>query len=91
VPRSFTVFTFTDTAGIVHTQRSSFGYSELSFYAGQPVTVLYESTTSKQSKIYSFQTVWLYPLFITGFGLLFGGIASLVLFLVSRGARLQKQ
>jgi Protein of unknown function (DUF3592) len=85
------VFTFADSAGIVHTQRSSFGSSDYSFEAGERVTVLYDSTTPKRSKIESFQTVWLGPVFVTGFGLLFGGFACFWLFMWTRAARLQKQ
>jgi hypothetical protein len=85
------VFTFTDSAGIIHTQRSSFGSSDYSFEAGERVTVLYDSTTPKHSKIESFQTVWFGPVFITGFGLLFGGFACFWLFMWTRAARLQKQ
>ncbi|MDD5708108.1 MAG: hypothetical protein PHR35_19495, partial [Kiritimatiellae bacterium] len=44
----------------------------------------------KHSKIDSVQTVWLGPLLITGFGLLFGGFACFWLFLVTRGIRLQQ-
>lgn len=85
------VFTFTDSAGIVHTQRSSFGSSDYSFEAGEHVTILYDSTAPKHSQIESFQSVWLGPLFITGFGLLFGGFACFWLFLWTRAARLLKR
>lgn len=84
------VFTFTDSGGIVHTQRSSFGSSDFSFEAGEHVTVLYDSAVPKHSKIESFQTLWLGPLLITGFGLLFGGFASFWLFMWTRAARLHK-
>ncbi len=87
----YPVFTFTDSGGIVHTQRSSFGSSDYSFEAGERVTVLYDTTTPKHSKIESFKTVWLGPVFVTGFGLLFGGFACFWLFMWTRVARLQKQ
>lgn len=64
------VFTFTDSGGISHTQRSSSSTSEFSFEIGDRVTVLYDSATPKHSKIESFETVWLGPLVVTGFGLL---------------------
>jgi hypothetical protein len=84
------VFTFTDGAGIIHTQRASFGSSTYSFESGERVTVLYDPAVPKHSKIDSFQTVWLGPLLITGFGLLFGGFACFWLFLAARGIRLQQ-
>jgi hypothetical protein len=78
------VFTFTDGVGLVHTQRSSFGSSTFSFEPGEKVTVLYDPATPKRSNIDSFQTVWLGPLFIAGFGLLFGGFACVWLMIASR-------
>lgn len=83
----FPVFTFTDAGGIVHTQRSSDGSSGFAFKAGEHVTVLYDAAAPKRSKIQSFQTVWLGPLFVTGFGLSFGGFATFWLFLWSRLTR----
>ena len=85
------VFTFVDSAGIVHTQRSSFGSSRYSFEVGELVTIRYDSTTPKHSKMESFQTVWLGPIIVTGFGLLFGGFACFWLFMWTRAARLPKQ
>jgi hypothetical protein len=84
------IFTFTDNAGMVHTQRTSFGSSSYSFEVGEKVTVLYDPVTPKNSKIDSFQTVWLGPLVITGFGLLFGGFACFWLFMATRGIRLEQ-
>lgn len=84
------VFTFTDGAGIIHTQRSSFGSSSYSFAPGDLVTVLYDTATPKHSQIESFQTIWLGPSLITGFGLLFGGFAGLWLFLVSRATSITR-
>lgn len=84
------VFTFTDGSGIIHTQLSSFGSSDYSFEPGESITVLYDAATPKHSQIESFQTVWLGPLLITGFGLLFGGFAALWLFLVSRATSITR-
>ncbi len=82
------VFAFKDAAGIVHTQRSSIGSSSFSFEVGENVTILYDSTAPKHSKIKSFESLWLGPLFMSGFGLLFGGFASFWLFMWIRGSRL---
>lgn len=75
------VFVFTDSGGITHTQRSSFGSSSYSFEPGERVMVLYETEVPKRSKIKSFQTLWLGPVMVTGFGVVFAGFASLWLFL----------
>ncbi len=83
------VFTFTDFGGVAHTQRSSIGSSHSSVEAGERVTVLYDSAAPKQSQIQTFQTVWLGPLFVTGFGLLFGGFACFWLFVWSRASLIQ--
>jgi hypothetical protein len=85
------VFTFADSAGIVHTQRSSFGSSDLSFGTGERVNVLYDPTAPGLSKIESFETVWLGPVFVTGFGFLFGGFACVWLFLWTRAGRARKR
>ena len=82
---SYSVFAFTDSVGIVHTQRSSGGLS-----VGGRVTVLYDLAAPKHSEIESFQTLWFGPVFFTGFGLIFGGFACLWLFMWTRAARLQK-
>jgi hypothetical protein len=68
-PTFHPVFVFTDTGGIVHTQRSSSGSSSYTFEPGEKVTVLYDAAVPKHSKIDSFQTIWLFPLALTGFGL----------------------
>ena len=80
------VFTFTDGSGIIHTQRSSFGYS---FEVGERVTVLYDAAIPKHSKIESFQTVWLGPLICSGLGMLLGCFASFWLSLWSGAARIE--
>lgn len=85
------IFTFTDASGIVHTQRTSTGSSSYTFEPGEKVGVLYDSAAPKHSAIDSFHTVWLAPLFITGFGLIFGGFASFWLFLATRAMRLEKE
>jgi len=82
---SYSVFTFSDSSGIVHTQRSSGGVS-----VGGRVTVLYDSAAPQHSEIESFQTLWFGPIFFTGFGLIFGGFACLWLFMWTRAAHLQK-
>ncbi len=74
------VFTFTDSGGISHTQRSSSGSSEFSFEIGERVTVLYDPDTPRHSKIESFETVWLGPVVVTSFGLLVGGFACFWLY-----------
>ena len=81
------VFTFKDSAGIIHTQRSSLGSADYSFAAGERVTVLYDPVAPEHSMIDSFQTIWLSPVFITAFGLLFGGFACFWLWLWIRAAR----
>jgi hypothetical protein len=80
------VFTFTDSAGVPHTQRSSVSSSSPDFAVGEHVTVLYDPSAPKNSKIKSFQTVWLGPVIATGFGLFSAGFASLWLFLWTRAA-----
>jgi len=84
------VFTFTDGSGIIHTQRSSFGSSDYSFEPGESVTILYDAATPKHSRIESFQTIWLGPVLIAGFGLLFGGFAGFWLFIVSRATSIMR-
>ena len=83
-------FTFSDASGIIHTQRSSFGSSNFSFEVGEKVTILYEAATPKHSSIDSFQTVWLGPLFVAVFGLLFGGFACVWSYLWKRGVQKQR-
>jgi hypothetical protein len=81
------IFTFTDASGIVHTQRSSHGSAGHFVEVGERVTVLYDATRPAISKIDSFETVWLGPVVITGFGLFIGGFASLWLLGWSRATR----
>lgn len=85
------IFAFTDAAGILHTQRSSFGSSDFAFEAGEQITVVYDPKKPSRSKINSFQTLWLGPIILIGFGLLFAGFASFWLVLWVRGARLALQ
>ena len=89
-PTFHPVFTFTDGAGLVHTQRTPFGSSSFTFEPGEKVTVLYDPSAPKNSKIDSFETVWLGPLLVTGIGLLSGGFACFWLALARRWFRQQQ-
>lgn len=82
------IFSFRDASGITHTQRTSTGSGYYSFERGENVTVLYDPSAPKNSKIDSFMTLWLGPLAITGFGLLYGGFSCFWLFWATRGIRL---
>ena len=81
------IFTFTDASGVVHTQRSSHGSATYFVQPGERVTVLYDAARPMIAKIDLFETVWLGPVVVTGFGLFVGGFASLWLFGWTRAMR----
>jgi hypothetical protein len=81
------VYTFADASGIIHTQHSSSASSSYTFEPGEKVIVLYDSAAPKNSEIDTFRQVWLGPLFVTGFGMAFGGFACFWLYVVIRGTR----
>ena len=81
------VYTFADASGITHTQHSSFASSSYTFEPGEKVIVLYDSAAPINSKIDTFGQVWLTPLFMSGFGMAFGGFACFWLYVVIRGTR----
>ncbi len=83
----YPVFTFTDGAGTAQTQRSSYGSSTYKLQSGDAVTVLYDPSDPEHARIDSFQTLWLGPLAITGFGLLFGGFACFWLSFATRAVK----
>jgi hypothetical protein len=89
-PTFHPVFTFTDSAGTVHTQCASVGSSSYTFEPGEKVTILYDPSTPENSMIDSFQAMWVAPLWITGFGLLFGGFACSWIFRATRHIRLEQ-
>lgn len=82
------VFTFTDSSGGVHTQRSSFYSSKFAFEPGEQVIVLYNPKTPKHSEIDSFKTLWFGPVFVTGFGMMFVVFARFLHFVWTRAMRL---
>jgi hypothetical protein len=69
----YPVFRFADAGGILHTQRSAFASSDYPFEVGELVPVLYDPQIPRRAKIKTFKTLWLGPVFITAYGLLFGG------------------
>ncbi len=81
----YPVFTFTDSANNVRTQRS--GISVRSFKVGERLTILCDPADSWHAEIDSFQTVWRPPLEVTGGGLLFGGFSWLMILLVKVTAK----
>jgi hypothetical protein len=76
------VFTFTDTARIVHTQEVSSAIC--TFERGETVEVLHDTSNPMHANINTFSTVWLEPVFIFCFGLLFGLSACFQIFSMSR-------
>ena len=85
------VYTFTDASGIVHTQHSSMSSSSYTFEPGEKVTVLYDIASPKNSEIDSFGQIWIMPLLMSGFGVVFGGFACFWLYAVIRGTRTEKE
>ena len=81
------VFKFIDASGLVHTRRTSFGSSICTFELGEKIAVLYDPSKPTNCNIDSFQSVWLEPLLLSGFGLLFGGFACFWLLIVARSTR----
>ena len=81
----YPVFTFTDSSKNVRTQRS--GIPEHSFKVGERLTILYDPANPKHAEIDTFQTVWLPPFEVTGFGLLFGGFSWIMLLLTGTSNR----
>jgi hypothetical protein len=64
-------FVYSDATGVVYTQHSACCSSFYPFTVGSTVSVLYEATKPAHSELDSFQAIWLMPLLITVFGLLF--------------------
>jgi hypothetical protein len=83
-------YTFSDASGIVHTQLCSLSSSDFSFEVGEKVTILYDATSPKHSNIDSFKTVWFGPVFLTGFGFLSGGFASVFVYVWQRVSQTQR-
>ena len=81
------VFTFTDDSGTDHTQQSSIGMSDCNLTRGEKVSVLYARDVPENAMIDSFRQVWLMPMFLTVFGLLFGGFAGVWLYVLKRATR----
>lgn len=80
------IFTFTAADGIRHTQRAK-GDSGFSYY-GDAIEVVYDGAVPKDSKIDSFRTLWLWPTFVAGFGLIWVGITGYWLLIYVRSRRL---
>ena len=85
------VFAFSDAGGIIHTHVASMASSTFTFEPGEKVTILYDPSAPKRSKIDSFHTVWLGPLFVFGIGFLSGSFACVWLALAIRGIARQQQ
>ena len=64
------IFTFTNGAGTVQTQRSSMNFAEDSFQPPQSVTVLYNPSNPEDARIDSLRTLWLTPFYFTVWGAL---------------------
>jgi len=86
----YPIYQFTDPSGVTHTQKTPTGSSSYSFEPGEKVTVLYNPKAPKISNIDSFGEIWLTPILVTGFGLLFGGFACFWLFLANRAIQIEK-
>jgi hypothetical protein len=86
----YPIYQFTDSSGVTHTQKTPTGSSSYSFEPGEKVTILYDPKSPKISNIDSFGEIWLTPILITGFGLIFGGFAYFWLFLANRAIQIEK-
>ena len=66
------VFTYADASGMVHTNPSASSSSGpgIEFHVGDKVDVLYTGAGATRAEIDSFGTIWLGPVAISGFGLL---------------------
>ena len=82
------VFTFADASGATHTHRSSMGAPRNFFAPDEKVTVVYDAADPDNAKIDSYQQIWLGPLVLGGFGILFGGFGAVFNFLVTRQAKI---
>lgn len=77
----YPVFRFRDQAGQEHTRRAALGTGNYAFTVGEPVGIIYSPAAPEDAQIKRFDTLWLLPLAITAFGLLFSSFAALCLFL----------
>lgn len=77
----YTLFSFQDTTGTFHTNRSATAQAPPPFSVGSQITVLYPSSDPESARIKTFGSLWLVPTFLFGFGVAFlgGGSAALIL------------
>lgn len=76
-------FRFSTRDGRVVTVTSTWGSTDQPYDAGGQVAVLYDPRHPERGKIDSFQ-LWLAPLFLAPFGLLFAGIPMTILIVARR-------
>jgi hypothetical protein len=81
---NYPIYEFVDDADITHNAKTPYASSTFAFKQGDHVTVLYEHEDPTHSTIDSFKTLWLGPMLVMGFGLLFGGFALTMLFILTR-------
>jgi Protein of unknown function (DUF3592) len=80
----YPIYEFVDDADIIHNAKTPYASSTFAFKQGDHVTVLYEHEDPTHSTIDSFKTLWLGPMLVMGFGLLFGSFALMMLCIVTR-------
>ena len=71
-----TVFTFTDGSGRAHTVRTKSAQNPPTHSIGAAVEVLFQPTYPEDARIRSFQTLWLIPTVLAGFGVAFAGMGG---------------
>jgi len=71
-----TVFAFADSSGQVHTVRTKAAQNPTTHQIGAEVEVFFQPACPDEAKIRSFQTLWLIPIDLAGFGISFAGIGG---------------
>ena len=71
-----TVFAFTDGSGQAHTVRTKSAQNPPTHQIGAAVEVLFQPESPEDANIRSFQTLWLIPSILAGFGFGFAGIGG---------------
>ena len=65
------VVAFTNSSGILVTQQSGYGSSSFTFKPGDEIAIRYDSTAPVRVEVDSFQSVWMFPVIVTGLGIFF--------------------
>jgi hypothetical protein len=77
----YSIFKFTDTAGVVRTHRSTTGSD---FNVGDKISILYNPTDPSDARLNTFRALWFMPLLFAGLGLVLVCFASVWLLVFKR-------